>query len=107
MNSIISYKAVDVNSDGMVVRYKDSEVFICFAECAKNFAIEESLETNKCVATRDITKLTFTFYTDPKTEIVFKRSIFKTLLFGKSAYRNFRDLQKKINRCGFTTYDLS
>ena len=57
---------------------------INFEECAKNYDKENSLENSRCVATRDITKPAFTFYTLPKTVVVFKKRFFKDL-FIKSA----------------------
>ena len=80
---------------------------INFEECAKNYAKENSLENSRCVATRDITKLTFTFYTQPKIGLVFKKHFFKDLVSGKSAVSKFLELQKAINKYGFTSYDLS
>lgn len=59
------------------------------------------------MATRDITTLSFTFYTQPKTNLVFKRSFLKDLIAGKSAVSKFFDLQKAIVEVGYTSYDLS
>ena len=101
------YKIVEINSTGIALRYNDSDKFICFEECAKNFASENSLGTSKCVAVRDITKLIFIFYSNPKTTIVFKKHSLKNIFSGKSAVSQFLELQKMINQYGYTTYDLS
>ena len=107
MNSIILQEIVDINSSGLTLKHESANIFICFNDCAENYANEKSLETSKCVATRDITNLTFTFYTNPKTKVVFKKHFLKDLLSGKSAVRKFLDLQKTINKYGYTSYDLS
>lgn len=107
MNEIICSEIIDINSSGFILKHKKTSVFISFDECSRNYANEKSVEMSKCVATRDITKLTFTFYTNPKTEIVFKKNFLKDLFSGKSAVGKFLDLEKIINKYGYTSYDLS
>lgn len=68
---------------------------------------EKSLETTKCVATRNITTLTFTFYTVPKTKIIFKKHFLKDLFLGQSAVGQFICLQNTISQAGYSSYDLS
>ena len=82
------------------------KIYIDFDRCAKNFSLEKG-KVCKCVATRDVTKLAFTFYTSPRTCIIFKRSFLKDLITGKSAARKFSDMQKAIVEAGYTSYDLS
>ena len=65
MNDIICFEIVEINSTGLTLKHENGNVFVNFAECAKNYAREKSLETSRCIATRDIIRLTFTFYTDP------------------------------------------
>ena len=98
---------VSIDSTGITVKNGEADVVINFEECAKNYAKENSLENSRCVATRDITKLTFTFYTQPKIRVVFKKHFFKDLVSGKSAVSKFLELEKSINKCGYTSYDLS
>lgn len=49
----------------------------------------------------------FTFYTRPKISVVFKKHLFETLISGKTAVDRFWELQKTINKYGYTSYDLS
>ena len=52
-------------------------------------------------------KLSFTFYTHPKTDVIFKRGFFKNLFAGRSAESEFLKLQKIIVEAGYTSFDLS
>ena len=105
MNDIIYSNIVEINSSGLVVKQNNSDIFICFDECAKNYAKTNFLKTSNCVADRDITKLTFTFYTNPKIKVVFKKRLLKNIFVKKS--KQFIILQKEINKYGYTTFDLS
>lgn len=107
MNDIDCFELVDINKTGIIVKNQETKINILFDECAKNYADEKSIEMSRCVATRDITELTFTFYTRPKIRVVFKKHFIKDLLPGKSAVSKFLRLQKAINKCGYTSYDLS
>ena len=107
MNEIVFSELVSVDQFGIKVKNKKTEVFINFEECAKNYANEKLVEESKCVATRDITRLTFTFYTFPKIKLIFRKHFFKDVLGGKTATGKFMDLQNEINRYGYTSYDLS
>lgn len=107
MSNIICFEIVHINSSGITVKSGKTDIKICFEECVKNYANENSLENSRCVATRDITKRTFTFYTQPKISVVFKKHFFKDLFSAKPAVRRFLELQKEINKCGYTCYDLS
>lgn len=107
MGDIICFKIVDINYSGITVKCGGTNIKIYFDECAKNYADENFLEAGKCITTRDITKLTFTFYTHPKIKVVFKKHFFKDLFSGRSAVSKFLELQKAINKYGYTSYDLS
>lgn len=96
-----------INKDGLTVKNVNKFVFISFEECVKNYALENSLEKSRCVAERDITKLTFIFYTEPKIKLTFKKKIFIDWLPFKHTTSKFRGLQKAIISYGYTTYDLS
>ena len=106
MNNIFYPKAFEVTKDGLTLRLGKKETYISFEECAKNFSSEKNISCN-CVATRDITTLSFTFYTNPKTEVVFHRNLLKRLFLCNCAQRKFLDLQKAIIDAGYTSYDLS
>ena len=107
MNEIVFSELVSVDQFGIKVKNKKTEVCITFEECAKNYANEKLVEESKYVATRDITRLTFTFYTFPKIKLIFRKHFFKDVLGGKTATGKFMDLQNEINRYGYTSYDLS
>lgn len=104
---IVCYDSVFVFKDGVILEYKKNNIYIKFDDCAKNFAAENGIESCKCVATRDITTLTFTFYTQPKTKIIFKKFSWKNLITGRTAVGRFFDLEKRISQVGYTSYDLS
>lgn len=83
MKKAIKYvcdEILDINSSGLTIKSNRSDIFISFDECAKNCADEKSFKKSKCIATRDITKLTFTFYTHPKIRVIFKK-IFSKICF--------------------------
>lgn len=107
MSNITCFEVVNINDSGITVKSGKTNIKICFDECAKNYAEEKSLKNSRCVAARDITKLTFTFYTDPKISVVFKKHFLKDLFSEKSAVNKFIELQKAINKYGYTSYDLS
>lgn len=107
MNYLICHKVIDITKAGITLATAREKIFIDFDDCVKNFSLENGKESCKCVATRDITTLSFTFYTQPKTNVVFKRSLFKNLIAGKPDVNRFLDLQKAITGVGYTTYDLS
>jgi hypothetical protein len=106
MNNVICHKVIDVTKEGITLESDGEKIYIDFDDCVKNFSLEKG-KVCKCVATRDISTLSFTFYTQPKTVVVFKRRFFKDLIAGKSATRSFLDLQKAIVEAGYTSYDLS
>lgn len=107
MNNIICYNAFSVTENGIILEHKKTNICIHFNDCANNYASENGVESSKCVATRDITTLSFDFYTEPKTRVVFKKCFPKDLISGKSAVSKFLDLQKAIVQAGYTTFDLS
>ena len=106
MNNIICHNVIDVTKEGVTLESAGEKIYIDFDDCVKNFSLEKG-KVCKCVATRDITTLSFVFYTQPKTTVVFKRSFFKELIARKSATSKFLDLQKAIVEAGYTSYDLS
>lgn len=107
MDNIICHNVIDVAKEGITLKTAKENIYISFDDCVKNFSSENGREFCKCVATRDITTLSFTFYTQPKTNLVFKKSFLKDLISGKSAVSKFFDLQKAIVEVGYTSYDLS
>ena len=106
MNNIICRKILEITKNGITIETAGENLYIDFNECAKNFSSERG-SVGMCVATRDITTLSFTFYTQPKTTVSFKKSFFEKLTIGKSATNKFYDMQKVIVNAGYTSYDLS
>ena len=107
MNNIICHNIINVTKEGITLATTREIIYISFNDCVKNFSLEKGNEFCKCVATRDIATLSFVFYTEPKTNVVFKRSFFKDLIVGKSATSRFLDMQRAIVEVGYTSYDLS
>ncbi len=106
MKNVICRRVIDVTEEGITLESDAEKIYIDFKDCVKNFSSEEGKNCN-CVATRDITTLSFTFYTCPKTNVVFKKNFFKELIEGKSARSKFSDMQKAIIKAGYTSYDLA
>lgn len=106
MNNIICHKVIAVTKTGVELESNGEKIYIDFDRCAKNYSLERG-KVCKCVATRDVTKLAFTFYTYPQTSLIFKKSFLKDLIASKSATRKFLDMQKAIAEAGYTSYDLS
>ena len=107
MNDIICFDVVNADRSGITVKGDWADMKISFAECAKNYAKERSLATSNCVATRDATTLTYIFYTDPKTKVIFKKRFLQGLFSEKTAVVKFLELQRIIRKYGYTSYDLS
>ena len=95
-------KIVHADPNALFLRCRDSFVEILFRECTENAACELGVRTTRCVADRDITALEFVFYTKPKTIIRIPRSPLSWL-----SDKRFLALQSIIERCGYTTRDLS
>lgn len=104
---IVCTEVVGCEKDGVIVKSNNKSFLIALNECAKNYAKENSLSSSKCVATRNITMHLFTFYTNPKTMVVFKKNFFKELFTQDTATSRFHKLQKLINERGYHSYDLS
>lgn len=62
-------KVVSISRDRLVILCKEKTVSISFADCIHNYAKEMGSQTQG-IGTRDVTELKFTFYTNPKTIIV-------------------------------------
>lgn len=107
MNEIICHNIIDTTKDGLTIQSDKGKIYINFNDCVKNFSLENSKQICKCVATRNINTLSFTFYTQPKINVFFKKNVFKDMITGKSAASRFLDMQNKISKVGYTSYDLS
>lgn len=107
MNNISHYNAIRVSKNGIIIEWHNANIYIDFDDCAQKYAAEKGLQSSRCVAERDITTLSFTFYTCPKTKVIFKKHPLMNIIDGKSAVSKFTDLQKAIIKAGYTSYDLS
>ena len=107
MDEMIDLDMAEIGPAGITVKSGETDITIRFEECARNYAREKALQTSRCVAERDITRLTFVFYTEPKLRAVFKKHFFRAPFSGQTAARKFRKLQKAIENYGDTSYDAS
>jgi len=107
MSEIVCCDIVSIDSKGITLKHPKNNIYIYFDECARNYATEKALITNKCIAERNITTLSFVFYTYPKTKLVFKKQLLENFIPNKSATNQFFYLQKAIEKAGYTSYDLS
>lgn len=94
-----------VGVDGISLKSFD---FINFRECAYNFRQTEGGNGN-CVGERDITDLSFTFYTSPKPIMIkfLEKNKIHELLSKNNTQKRFMNFQKQIIDLGYTTRDLS
>ena len=94
-----------VGANGISLKSFD---FINFRECAYNFKQTEG-GSGKCVGERDITDLSFTFYTSPKPIMIkfLEKSKIHEFLSKNNAKKRFMHFQKQIIDLGYTTWDLS
>ena len=104
---IICYDVIDVTESEVILQSSNGFCHVNFDDCAKNYSWENRSQGSKCVAVRDITTLSFTFYTQPKTKLVFKKHFLKSLIGGKSAVGKFLDLETEIIKAGYVSFDLS
>lgn len=107
MYGMICCDVIPVGREEILLISRNMDIHIRLEECAKNYAREHSIQMSRCVAERDITHLSFTFYTIPKTRIAFKPHTLKGLIGKKSGISRFIELQELINQCGYSSYDIS
>ena len=97
-----SYSKIKIiNDEG--ITFKDGTKII-FEECRRNWAKVKELDINDthCVAERKMSasKPYFIFYSNKKVKIVFDNVFFLLK-------KNFMNLQIKLNRLGYSSFDLS
>ena len=82
--------------------------FINFKECAYNFKQTEG-GSGKCVGEREITDLSFTFYTSPKPIMIkfIERNKLVEFFSKENTESRFHKLQKQILKYGYSTRDMS
>ena len=96
---------IDISKEGISLK---SFGFINFKECAYNFKQIEG-GSGKCVGEREITDLSFTFYTSPKPIMIkfIERNKFIEFIAKENTISRFNKLQKQIIKFGYTTRDIS
>ncbi len=97
----------DITPKGILLK---NHILIEFEVCIKNYKEVNGLEKDTlCVGERNITDLSFMFYTSPKPVIIIfiKRNKISELFSKNNTYQRFHDLQKKIIQCGYRTFDMS
>ncbi len=84
-------------------------MYIDFIECTKVWAEANALEKTTCVGERDITDLSFTFYSLPKPIMIkfIEKGRLAEIFSKPNAVFRFHDLQNKILEYGFSTFDMS
>ena len=79
-----------------------------FADCVKNYALYNDTKGLPIIGERDITDLSFMFYSSPRIVMIrFLKKPWLVELFSTSVYQRFHNLQKQINSFGYITRDLS
>ena len=83
--------------------------FIDFSVCTENFHRFHSNISVRCVGERDITDFSFTFYALPKPIMIIflKKGKLVEFFSYKNTILRFHELQRKIESCGYRTYDMS
>ena len=106
--NVIKYLEKDVlEIQSYGIKFNDGRI-LDFSECKKNYAAKKSVKIPTCVGDRNICKRQFIFYCDDSTVIVeFIKKPFLIELFTKPMHIRFYEMQKRICKLGFTTYDLT
>lgn len=104
------FRDIDVRfsaSEGGIWLHNQGETrFLALKDCISS-ANQQGGQSHKSVGTRDITKLTCTFYSTPSIRIVFAKGILSYIRTGKTAAQRFHQLQNDLNSLGYCTYDCS
>lgn len=101
-----------VGKESSLIYYNNGKFHtIDLARCAENYHSLHS-DSSLCVAERNILDYTITFFTAGYiTKITFKKRFCYNFLHNKllsgSRDKRFHELVKLINKCGYTTYDLT
>ena len=105
------FRDVDVRfsarEGGFWLHNKGDACFLLLKDCITPGNAQHGRNSHKGVGTRDITKLTYTFYSTPPIRIVFAKGILSYIRTGKTATQRFLQIQKELNSLGYHTYDLS
>ncbi len=96
---------MDISKEGILLK---SFRFINFRECAYNFKLMCG-GSGKCIGEREITDLSFTFYTSPKPIMIefVEKSKLVEFVAKENTISRFHKLQKEIEQYGYSTRDMS
>ena len=105
------FRDIDVHfcatEKGIGLCSKETKSFLLLRSCVALANSQHANNTNNCVGSRDITNLSFTFYSSPPVQIIFTKGIPSYILTGKTAIQRFHLMEKKLNSFGYHTRDLS
>lgn len=98
---------IEISDLGIKCFYQNQYHIISFQECAENFKEEHPDSSGNCVGERyaNDDPPNIAFYTAPLTTHI--HFIGKLPFRKRFAYQMLYDLQKSINKFGYTTYDMS
>ena len=91
---------------GIWLHHKGETNFLLLKDCVHSTNLQ-GRNSHNGIGTRDITKLTFTFYSTPSIRIVFTKGILSYIRTGKTATQRFHQLQNNLLSLGYCTFDLS
>lgn len=102
------YNYLDIqNIDEKGILFLDNR-FIEFEECRHGWSEMNNISINDsvCIASRfcEVDKCYFIFYTKEPVKVIFKMNGF---IRRKKNKKKFQELQVMINRCGYTSYDMT
>ena len=106
-DTFTEHEITNITHHGILLK---NDVLIEFKTCAKNYKEAHSLEEKTlCIGERDITDLSFTFYTSPKPIMIkfIEKNKFAEFFSKCNTRQRFHELQKKVNEYGYKTFDMS
>ncbi|MBQ7915393.1 MAG: hypothetical protein IJ315_01225 [Firmicutes bacterium] len=107
MEEFVYETITEIDNKGATLKGKDGIFYVSFEECVRNYCMENNLSESKCIATRNVEELTYTFFTNPKRKVVFKRDFWTMVYCRKTATQRFMELQKAIEQAEYSSRDLS
>ncbi|MBQ2938837.1 MAG: hypothetical protein IJE00_00550 [Clostridia bacterium] len=107
---ILDHHIVAINqSDSTIIARNHT---IDLNACAYNFKKEHGTANGTCVGDRNITGKYFCFYTSGTNVMIHFKKLYVFNLFGNKLFsgtrtQRFHQLQNKLTKLGYTTYDLT
>ena len=100
-------REIRIIGNKLIFKSKNENICIDLDECSQNFAKLHLLEKSICVATRDVTKLEYTFFTNPNIKVTFKKVFLLNILCFHYSLKKFQHMNKIILEAGYSSYDLT